>query len=89
MNTKLLQKISSSVDVVSNKCTKIEDTLSSRQDVEHGDMMIKLNVSSPKAKEGKDLTKSPNSMMSSPSSAASELVNNIVTEACSSFKLSS
>jgi len=83
MNTELLQKISSSVDVVSNKCTKIEDTLSSRQDVEHRDMMSKLNVSSPKANErqGKDLTKSPNSMVSSPSSAASELVDNIVTEA--------
>lgn len=89
MNTKLLQKISSSVDVVSNKCTKIEDTLS-KQDVEHRDMMSKLTISSPKAREGKDLTSmSPNSMMSSPSSAASELVDNIVTEACSSFKLSS
>ena len=79
-NTELLQKISSSIDVVSNKCSKIEDTLSSRHDVEH--------VSSPKAKEGKDLTSmSPNSMISSPSSAASELVDNIVTEACSSFNL--
>ena len=90
MNTELLQKISSSVDVVSNKCSKIEDTLSNRQDVEHRDMMSKLTMSSPKAKDGKDLTSmSPNSMMSSPSSAASELVDNIVTEACSSFKLSS
>ena len=80
-NTELLQKISSSIDNVSNKCTKIEDTLSSRQDVEHRDM------SSPKAKEGKDLTMSPNSKVSSPSSTASELVDNIVTEAVSSFKM--
>ena len=86
MNTELLQKISSSIDVVSNKCTKIEDTISSRQDVEHGDMISKLTISSPKAKEGKDLTmSSPNSM--SPSSEASELVDNVLTEACSSFKL--
>ena len=83
-NTELLQKISSSIDNVSNKCTKIEDTMSSRYDVEH--RVSKLTISSPKAKERKDLTMSPNSMVSSPSSAASELVDNIVTEACSSTK---